>query len=277
MAEPKRTGQRKAGATPGQRQVGEIERAAQDYAADGWSVVPIEPGGKRPLVAWLALQHHIADAQEIAGWFRRWPDANVGIVTGRVSGIVVVDLDPRHGGQRSLAAFEREYGALPRTAEVATGGGGRHLYFAHRGAPLHNRVGLRPGIDLRAEGGCVVAPPSVHPSGRRYAWAAGPNDAPLAGLPAWLLHTARPGGPSGHSLTHWRQLVRDGVDEGARNATLASLTGHLLWHEVDAALALELLLAWNRVRCRPPLPDDEVARVVQSIARLHETGGSPRG
>jgi hypothetical protein len=277
MAEPKRTGRQRAGATPEQRQAGEIERAAQDYAACGWSVVPIQPRGKRPLVAWLALQQHIADTQEIAGWFRRWPDANVGIVTGHISGIVVVDVDPRHGGQQSLADLEREHGPLPRTAEVATGGGGRHLYFVHRGALLHNRVGLRPGIDLRAEGGCVVAPPSVHPSGRRYAWVVAPHDAPPADLPAWLLHTAGAAGQSRHSLTHWRQLVRDGVDEGARNATLASLTGHLLWHEVDAAVALELLLAWNRVRCRPPLPDDEVARVVQSIARLHETGGSPRG
>jgi hypothetical protein len=63
--------------------------------------------------------------------------------------------------------------------------------------------------------------------------------------------------------------VREGVAEGERNTTLASLCGHLLWHGVDANVALELLLAWNRVRCRPPLPDDEVARVVASIGRLH--------
>jgi hypothetical protein len=71
--------------------------------------------------------------------------------------------------------------------------------------------------------------------------------------------------------------VGDGVDEGARNATLASLAGHLLWHGVDATVVLELLLSWNRARCRPPLPDDEVAGVVQSIARLHAreaTGGA---
>jgi hypothetical protein len=79
------------------------------------------------------------------------------------------------------------------------------------------------------------------------------------------------GGPRlGHSLAHWRQLVREGVDQGRRNATLASLTGHLLWHGVDPAVALELLTAWNRARCRPPLADDEVLRVVDSIARLHE-------
>jgi hypothetical protein len=113
----------------------------------------------------------------------------------------------------------------------------------------------------------------VHPNGRRYAWRIAPQDTRLADLPAWLLDPTQPGGRSSHSLAHWRQLVREGVDKGARNATLASLVGHLLWHQVDAAVALELLLAWNRMRCRPPLPDDEVARVVQSIARLHERDG----
>ncbi len=78
------------------------------------------------------------------------------------------------------------------------------------------------------------------------------------------------GGPrAGRSLTEWRALVREGVPEGTRNSTIASLTGHLLWHGVDPDVALELLLAWNRLRCRPPLDDDEVAGVVASIARLH--------
>lgn len=250
-----------------------VLRAALAYAARGWSVVPIEPRGKRPLVAWRELQQRIADAAEIDVWYRRWPDANVGIVTGAVSGLVVVDVDPRHGGLDSLAQIEREHGPLPRTAEVATGGGGRHLYFGHPGGTLHNRAGLRPGLDVRADGGCVVAPPSVHPSGRRYEWRIAPQHARLADLPAWLWAPAPPGERPSHSLAHWRQLVREGVDEGARNATLASLAGHLLWHQVDAAVALELLIAWNRMRCRPPLPDDEVARVVQSIARLHEHEG----
>jgi hypothetical protein len=247
------------------------EAAAFAYAARGWSPIPIEPRGKRPLVPWLEFQQRIADAGEIAAWFARWPDANVGIVTGRVSGIVVVDVDAQHGGLASLRELERAHGALPPTVQAITGGGGRHLYFALGDAPLHNRVGIRPGIDLRGEGGCVVAPPSLHPSGRRYAWVEGcaPDALAPAALPPWFAALAR-GGASGHPLAHWRRLVRQGVAEGERNNTLASLTGHLLWRGVDPEVALELLLAWNRVRCRPPLPDAEVARVVQSIARLHE-------
>jgi hypothetical protein len=256
-----------------QRAGNDTPAAALAYAARGWSVIPIEPRGKRPVVPWLEFQQRVATAEEIDDWFRRWPDANVGIVTGRVSGLVVVDIDPPHGGRQSIERVQEEHGTLPRTVEAQTGGGGRHLYFAHPGVRLANRVGILPGIDLRGDGGCVVAPPSLHPSGRRYAWLEGaaPDDVALALLPRW----AAPATPAhgGHPVTHWRELLRDGVGEGGRNNTLASLTGHLLWHGVDADVALELLLAWNRLRCRPPLPDDEVAQVVASIARLHRREG----
>jgi hypothetical protein len=237
----------------------------------------MEARGKRPLVPWLDFQQRRAAQSEIEEWFERWPSANVGLVTGRISGIVVLDVDPRHGGLESLAGLEAEHGPLPRTVEALTGGGGRHIYFAHSGAELANRVNLRPGIDLRADGGCVVAPPSLHRSGHRYEWAAGcaPQERALAGMPAWLARAVRAAGRPRHTLADWRRLVSDGVAEGERNNTLASLAGHLLWHGLDPEVALELLFAWNRVRCRPPLPDDEVAQVVRSIERLHEREREP--
>jgi len=249
----------------------DVHGAALAYAVRGWSVIPIEARHKRPLIAWLDFQSRIATANEIKTWFQQWPDANVGIVTGSTSGLVVVDVDAQHGGLESIDAMEREHGPLPSTVAAVTGGGGRHLYFAHPGGTLHNRVGIRPGIDLRADGGCVVAPPSMHPSGRRYAWASGcaPDDVPVAVLPVRFFDATLVTARAGHGLTQWRRLIREGVAEGERNATLASLTGHLLWRGVDPEVALELLLAWNRMRCRPPLPDDEVARVVLSITRLH--------
>jgi hypothetical protein len=119
----------------------------------------------------------------------------------------------------------------------------------------------------------------MHASGRRYAWVQrrSPEALAPAALPAWFAALVRGAAPSGHPLAHWRRLVREGVAEGERNNTLASLTGHLLWRGVDPEVALELLLAWNRMRCRPPLPDDEVARVVASIARLHEREAAAGG
>ncbi len=249
--------------------------AALRYLSLGWSVVPMQPRGKRPLIRWMPYQNRRATADEIGDWFRRWPDANVGIVTGAVSGLLVLDVDAGHGGDASLAALEREFAPLEPTLECLTGGGGRHLYFRHFGEPIANKAGFRAGLDLRGDGGVVVAPPSIHPSGRPYRWRQGrdPGAIGAAPMPQWLRqvlsgNAAQPG----HTLSHWRGLVAEGVGEGARNATIASLAGHLLWHEVDPQVVLELLLSWNRQRCRPPLPDDEVAATVASIARAHARG-----
>lgn len=251
----------------------DIERAALAYAARDWSVIPIEPSGKRPLVAWIAYQRRRAAPDEITRWYRHWPQANVGIVTGAVSGLVVVDVDPHHGGGDSLDGLLARHGPLQPTVESLTGGGGRHLYFAHPGGAVHNKVGILPGIDIRGDGGCVVAPPSLHASGRCYAWRTGrgPDDVPLALLPAWLLARVRDDDSrAGHPREHWRQLAREGVHAGMRNSTIASFAGHLLWHGVDVEVVRDLLLAWNRCRCDPPLPDDEVVRTVASILRRHE-------
>jgi len=236
----------------------------------------MQPQGKRPLVVWREFQQRIASAGEIDHWFERWPDANVGIVTGRISGLVVVDVDTRHGGPASVAEAEAAHGPLPPTVEAATGGGGRHLYYAHPAATVANRVAIRPGIDVRGDGGCVVAPPSLHPSGHRYAWIAGhgPDELPLALPPLHFFGRAGAARPVGHSPLHWRRLIREGIGEGQRNNSIASLTGHLLWRGVDLDAVIELMLAWNRTHCRPPLPDDEVVQVVQSIARVHERESS---
>jgi len=253
--------------------IAEIGRAALSYAARGWSVIPAEPRGKRPIVAWQDFQQRIATGEEIAAWFRRWPRANVAIVTGAVSRLVVLDIDPRHDGSASLEDLAHAQEPLLRTLEALTGGGGRHLYFTHPGGVVRNRVGLAPGIDLRGDGGCVVAPPSVHPSGRRYAWVEGrgPDDALPAPMPRWLDERVRADARHpGHPAAHWRELARRGVRQGERNAAIASFAGHLLWRGVDPDVVRELLLAWNRSRCDPPLSDGEVTQAVKSIVRRHE-------
>ena len=185
---------------------------------------------------------------------------------------MVLDLDPRHGVDASLQELERRHGPIYETVEARTGGGGRHLYFAHPGEILHNRVGLAPGVDLRGDGGYVVASPSVHASGEPYRWARSPDVCRLAPLPGWLSEASEVQSRRGHPLTYWRRLLREGVGEGERNNTIASLAGHLLWHGVDPEVATELLLTWNATRCRPPLEPEEVVRTVASITRLHQQG-----
>jgi hypothetical protein len=165
-----------------------VEEAALSYLGRGWSVIPVMPKAKRPAVPWKAYQEKPASEKTLHDWYRRSPDYNVAIVTGALSGIVVLDVDPRHGGKDSLRALERDHGSLPKTVESITGGGGRHVYFAHPGNEVRNRTNIEPGIDLRGDGGCIVAPPSIHPSGKRYRWKKGraPGELPLAPLPDWL-------------------------------------------------------------------------------------------
>ncbi|MEZ5558161.1 MAG: bifunctional DNA primase/polymerase [Pseudomonadales bacterium] len=263
-------------ATPGP----EIAAAALAYCRRGWSVVPVRPREKRPLIRWQAFQSQRASAEQISAWYERWPEANVAIVTGVVSDLVVLDVDPAHGGSASLEVLQSSHGMLPVTVEARSGGGGRHLYFRHPGGELGNRVGLRPGLDIRGDGGVIVAPPSVHPSGNRYRWIDGraPETLEPSPMPDWLVALAQGDGSggeqrSGHSLRYWRELLAAGVAEGRRNNTVASIAGHLLWHGIDRQVATELLLCWNRVRCAPPLPDAEVVQVVQSVVQSRARHG----
>lgn len=199
------------------------------YAARGWAVFPLHemraPGacscgrecgspGKHPYTE-KGVHDASRDEAAIRAWWARWPQANVGIATGRVSGLVVLDIDPRHDGDESLAALEAERGALPETPVSLTGGGGAHYLFAHPGeGDVPNRVNLagHTGVDLKGDGGYIVAPPSNHASGREYAWNVQlhPDDVALAACPPWILELAVQGaaGPrAGVELEGW-----DGVE-----------------------------------------------------------------
>jgi hypothetical protein len=164
------------------------------YAARGWRVAPIPPGHKYPkdLPQWQI--EATTDVAVIEAWWAANPAHGVSIVTGDASGIFVVDVDPRHGGDDTLADLEHEHGIPLDTVECLTGGGGRHLYFAMpEGVTITNDAGKRlgPGLDVRGEGGQVVAPPTIHPETElAYEWEAlsDPFDgvAP-APAPAWLV------------------------------------------------------------------------------------------
>jgi Primase C terminal 1 (PriCT-1) len=116
----------------------------------------------------------------------------------------------------------------------------------------------------------VLAPPSLHASGRAYCWVAdsGPDDVRLAELPGWLAQRLKQqSNGKAHRVEDWRQLTANGVADGARNDRAVQLVGHLLARGVDPFVTLELLLAWDAHRNRPPLGGDVIARTVNSIAR----------
>ena len=144
-------------------------KAALSYAKRGIPVFPCEPRGKRPLT-YNGFQDATTDEHRIKVWWGRWPAANVAIPTGKESGLLVLDVDPREDGPESLEALERRNGPPPRTARSRTGGGGVHIFFRYPpGKEIRNSSGyLGPGLDVRGEGGYVVAPPSRTQSA--YEW-----------------------------------------------------------------------------------------------------------
>jgi putative DNA primase/helicase len=244
------------------KQAWECLQGALGYATRGWPVLAVQPGGKVPLVSDWPRQA-TTDAEIIRNWFDQFPNAGVGIVTGPASGLVVLDIDgPR--GEETLTTLEQQYGKLPPTYAVRTGGGGRHLYFRYPPDQLvRNSAGLiGPGLDIRADGGFVVAPPSAHQSGNRYLWVMNGQHAPAV-FPDWLLATifgqpklkSTPGDGAGR------------IHQGERNTTLTSLAGSMRRCGMTSDAIEAALLAENQVSCDPPLAELEVQRIAVSVGR----------
>lgn len=275
------------------------------YAAQGWPVIPLHTPvvgkdkegkptvvcscgkaadcdsiGKHPRVR-HGLEEATTDEGQVRAWWKRWPDANIGVVTGPESGLWVLDVDGEEG-VASLKALQEEKGKLPRTLTQKTGGGGYHLLFAYPldkdGQPLelHNRVGFRPKLDIRAEGGYVVVAPSMHRTGKRYEWLKGREPGSgtgLAAVPEWLIEESKrrktKGAISGDS-TSVKEIdpkrVLAGVPKGKRDETLFRYACSLRERGVPQkeAVALVLLAAAN---CDPPFPETQAVEKVKSAWR----------
>lgn len=164
---------------------------ALEYAARGLHVFPLMPRSKKPYKS----SHGVKDATKHRGQIRQWwttpPDANIAIATGECSDVFALDEDPRNGGDKALAKLEAKHGTLPRTVTANTGGGGRHRYFRWPGWRVKNsKSKIGPGLDVKGDGGYIVAAPSVHDvTGAIYEWAKGLslNDLDVADAPEWLL------------------------------------------------------------------------------------------
>jgi len=127
------------------------------------------------------------DSDTVCYWWTNWPDSPIGVPTGILTGIIVLDIDPRHGGDESLSALITERGGFKDHPVVKTGGGGRHFWFAHPGGTVPNAGGFRPGLDVRGDGGYVIVPPSLHHSGGTYSWVVPPSVVKPPMPPPWLL------------------------------------------------------------------------------------------
>ena len=196
--------------------------------------------------------------------FCQFKFGNIGIATGQRSGICILDVDPRHGGDKSLAELEQEFSPLPHTVKSRTGHeGGMHFYFKYPQSGLGNKAGFRAGLDIRGEGGYVVAPPSRHMSGRIYEWdpTCHPDNTAIAEMPAWLLMVVQSKGIK----TRQNNSKIEVWNEGCRNDNLFRYACSLSNKGAEVAAILKQSLVVNLLQCNPPLSEAEVKKVVESV------------
>jgi hypothetical protein len=187
--------------TPLRAKQAQLVEAALSYAWMGVRVIPVyslnvkrcacrsrycEAPGKHPILkGWLDAG--TTDPALIVEWWTTWPAANIGVLPGRGSRLVILDEDPRNGGDLSLARLRRRGCKVPETATVMSGGGGRHFWLRHPDEDVPwSKCVKDPGIDILADGRMVVAPPSIHWSGERYRWLRRPEHG-IADAPGWML------------------------------------------------------------------------------------------
>ena len=240
--------------------------AAIEYAGKGMAVFPLKPRDKKPLT-----NHGVKDATTdfdvIKRWWQRNPNANIGIACGQISGgLLVIDLDERANGVSgfdSLHEWETENGELPETVRTITGKGGSHILYRvpHKES---NRVDLLDGVDVRSDGGYIVAPPSIHPNGNTYEWEYDPEEYPIADANETVLKLLSVGKKTSGID---KFTSPDKIPDGQRNATIHKLACSLQAKGLGDGSILAACIAENNAKCDPPLDETEVEKIVESALK----------
>ena len=242
------------------------------YLKLGWSIIPLEPEEKKALIKWERYQKNKPTENEVRRWWKKYPNANIGIITGRVSNLIVIDLETITSKEVYLANFGDIHSTISQTTGKPKG---LHLFFKHPGdRNYQNFVRIWTDTDIRADGGYVVAAPSVHPNGTRYAWQIDPIEMGLDDLldlpidiKKKLVDAMEKGVSRQRSDEGWVQELLMGVNEGKRNDSCARLAGYYIRifdGNIDQVLAI--LQDWNH-RNNPPLDWKEIQTIVESIAK----------
>ncbi|OGZ65191.1 MAG: hypothetical protein A3C50_02980 [Candidatus Staskawiczbacteria bacterium RIFCSPHIGHO2_02_FULL_43_16] len=226
------------------------------YRSIGWSAFPIKSRDKTPIFKWEKYQTEIATEEQMRQWWKQFPDASIGVATGKVSGIVVVDIEA--GGSIT---------DLPPTVMARSGGGGFHFFYKHPGAVVKNRVRILDKTDIRGDGGYIVVTPSLHKSGKRYEWAVDPESAKLEEFPHWIVEKCT---ESAKTKVDWNNFLSADNSKGTRNQQAAALAGKILYHnpiEMWDVIGWPALQEWNRIKNSPPLSEKEIKSVWESIKK----------
>lgn len=249
-----------------------LAEAAERYASMGWAVFPLRPRGKEPRTK-NGVKDACADVEQVRAFWARYPDSNIGIAMGEPSGGIVAidaDVDPEAGkdGVDTISEWERAHGELPETACSLTGRDGYHMLYRMDG--VRNSVNADAAVDIRSTGGYIVAPPSVHPNGRRYAWECDPSEYPVADANDNVRAFVASVQPAKADGGERRKFERAEVGEGGRNDYLYRYGCGLRAKSIDPEGIRLLVERANETDCRPPLPACEVARIVESVLSLPE-------
>lgn len=245
--------------------------AASKYANLGLAVFPLYPKSKRP-----ATKHGCKDATtdgaQIKAWWQENPNYNIGIATGRVSGglfVIDLDIDENKGidGYHSLNDWCRKYGEFPDTWTSITGRGGYHLFFKSKDE-IQNRTGVIEGVDIRGDGGYVVAPPSMHENGKEYEWEYDPEDIQLAGCTDTIKFFLNIGKSDTHSTFH----APDRIPSGERNATLFKFACMMQAKGASDQAVYAATKAENESKCDVPISDEELKLLVNNVVKNYEKG-----
>lgn len=201
--------------------------AAVPYAERGLPVFPVSPKTKRPYKGTHGFKDATTDADRISRWGKRYPKANVAVSCGGARWLVL-DVDPRHGGQESLDRFVGEHGLLPKTVCAKTGGGGQHYVFTNTDGIKSGKLPGYPGLDVKAIGGYVVVAPSIHASGDRYEWHISLDDADPADPPPALIGLLNGSAREEHDDDGavLADLLGHPAPKGGRNEWLTRVAGH---------------------------------------------------
>ena len=245
--------------------------AALKYESMGLSIIPIKAKDKRPLVKWEPYQQKRAEAGQIKQWWQKWPTANIGIVTGKLSEIDVIDIDSGKGFSEITKLLPQGFS----TVEATTPRGGRHLYVKHKEGQ-GNATGFIKDVDYRGQGGYIVAPPSIGENGKPYAWVNGKalGTAQTAPLPLPIYnslnnsiyieghdHTAS---QESHAESHKVTRSHINFDQGYRDNTLFHTANCLVKGGMPSGEILQLLGLMASKLCSPPYPSRDIDAKIQS-------------
>lgn len=249
----------------------EFYEAAITYIKQGFAVIPLEVRGKRPLTT-HGVKDATLDPVVVQSWWDKWKNANVGIATGQISGglcVIDMDIDENKGldGWKSLRDWQDKHGIIAPSWLCKTGRGGYHYYFISN-EPVQNRVAVIPGVDVRGDGGYVVAPPSIHPNGTAYEWDPGchPEEVALHLIDdniRFLLNR-------GSTRTNLKYLAPSIIPEGERNHTLFRLACSLQAKGLSDQAIWAAVSSENNAKCNPPLSDGDIDRIVKSVQRYEK-------